>query len=209
MAYREPLQAVETGVVLDPRDIMVNFNELAREVNGHIDRDNLVTGAVTSAKIATQEIVYLFDNPVEGSPVYTVAAGATGQWEDITDMSKTVTLPGGDLIVDTDVNFTWSEGTYSEKCQFRTLVNGVQIAETGWFQIRREQTVANMTGSAVITAGSNTVSVQVRAWRDPYYHMSDVNNGLNKAATSTYNIAYTLNTITITAGNIVGLVRAR
>jgi hypothetical protein len=66
-----------------------------------------------------------------------------------------------------------------------------------------------MTGSAVITAGSNTVSVQVRAWRDPYYHMSDVNNGLNKAATSTYNIAYTLNTITITAGNIVGLVRAR
>lgn len=209
MAYREPLQAVETGVVLDPRDVMVNFNELAREVNGHIDRDNLVTGAVTSAKIATQEIVYLFDNPVEASPVYTVAAGATGQWEDITDMSKTVTLPGGDLIVDTDVNFTWSEGTYSEKCQFRTLVNGVQIAETGWFQIRREQTVANMTGSAVITAGSNTVSVQVRAWRDPYYHMSDVNNGLNKAATSQYNITYTLNTITITAGNIVGLVRAR
>lgn len=210
MAHREPLQALETGVVLDPRDVMQNFNELAREINGNIDRDNLQTGAVTGSKLESEGVVMVFDNPQEGSPLHTIAVGSTGQWENITGMSVTDTVDDGEIIVDADVNYEWAGATQSnQKCQFRTLVNGVQIAETGWGHTNRLKTVHSMTGSWPVVAGSVTVQVQGRAWNDPWYHLGDVNNGRNTSATKAFNLSYTLDALNIVAGNIVCVVRKR
>ena len=211
MAWRWLAQAVEEGVVVDPRDFVRNENELAQEFGGYFDRDNVGPEQVTPAKPVAQAFVLATSNPQEGSPLQTLPAGQTGIWVEITDMTTTADVREGEVIVDADVSCNAGSAYISRNnlWQARMTINGVPCAYTGWVQFNRLQTCVSMTGSAPVQTGSVSVQVQVRMWGAPFYHLTDLNNGVDWAVLFNYNLTQSTGDLQVLAGNVVIINRIR
>lgn len=212
MAWRWIPQAIETGVVTDPRDLVRNQAEFAGEFNGHIDRDNVLAAQVTSGKPQIQALVAAGHNPQAGAPLQTIAAGQTGEWTDIATMQTSVTTDDGEIIVDADVSSQWT-GTGgsagNEKREFRLLANGIPIAHTGWVHEARLIYGASMTGSAPTFKGTTLLQVQIRVWVDPAAGLTNLVHGLAWGVAYTANPMFTLSPVDILAGNVCWVHRKR
>lgn len=210
MAWVWQEQALESGVVVDPRDFTRNQAVFAGEFNGHIDRDNVGEGAVTSGKPVVKGIVEVFSNPQSGSPLQQIAAGQSGAWHVISSATTTVDTEDGEVIVDADVNAQWETyGVRNNKWACQLVVNGIPIANTGWTHLNRMSTVQSMTGSAVVTKGQTTIQVLVRTWADAWTEIAEMNAGTAPANTRDLNEGYTTFYLNIVAVNVCGVHRKR
>lgn len=205
MAHRTPTQPVETGVVVDPRDVMDDFNTLVQEMNGYLDGNNVGYLQVTAAKIANEAFVYLFDNP-QAAINQTIPQGDAGVWSDVTLLSTTIDVDDGEVQADAHINVTNVVAVpHHEKCAAQLIINGVVVGVTGWVHQSRIKTVLFMTGSLPVPAGTATISVQVRHWSDVWVLIDDVNNGTgNPSTVQAYNPAYTQHDLVVASGNVVG-----
>jgi hypothetical protein len=214
MAWRILAQAIESGVVVDPRDVVRNESELAQELAGLLDRDNVGLTQVTPAKPVAQAFVAAGSNPQSGAPLQTLLAGQSGIWTEFSSISVTPTLSDGEVIVDADVcasavmTAPWT-GAGAERWQARLLINGATVAYTGWTSFARLQTTVSMTGSAPVTTGTCAIQVQVRAWTAPIWSIPSF--GIGKDTTNTFanNPIYTGYDLQLLAGNIVWVNRKR
>lgn len=217
MAWTYIEQAIESGVVVDPRDIDACLAGLAGEMNGHLDRDNMSGEAVDEDKIQDQALVSIGDNQQYdgGASLQTIPDHQTGQWIVLSDLTESVTTSDGELIVDADANLKWEiPGTVGDsssnyKFEMRLLVDGNPIAHTGWCHHRRPRTGQSLTGSIPVAAGTHTIEVQIRAWSDPWYLLTNINNGTQIANTKASNFGYTDRDIDLLAGNVVWVHRKR
>lgn len=190
MAWRWIPQAIETGVVTDPRDLVRNQAEFAGEFNGHIDRDNVATSGLSVGKFEPYALVSVEWSKVIGAPLQTITEGAGGAWVNLVDDAATTNLGAGlpaeidvedgELIIDAQIcgGFDYSAAAaFNQKWSSRLLVNGLAIAHTGWSHESRKRTVQSMTGSATVVRGQAVISLQIRAWSDLYFHLSAYSNG--------------------------------
>lgn len=208
MAWRWTAQAIESGVVVDPRDFTRNQAEYAGEFNGRLDRDNVAEGAVTAAKPVVKSIVEVFSNPQSGSPLQQIPDGQAGQWHVITAATTTVDTEDGEIIVDADVNAQWEAYSVgNEKWACQLVVDGLPIAQTGWTHVGRLMTSQSMTGRAVVSKGQTTIQILIRTWSDPWTGLPAMNNGTAPAATYSQNSGYTIMYLDILAANVCGVHR--
>ena len=210
MAWVWQEQVLETGVVVDPRDYTRNQAVLAGEFNGHLDRDNVGEGAVTSGKPVVKGIVEVFSNPQSGAPLQQIAAGQSGAWHTITSATTTLDTEDGEVIVDADVNAQWEAYSVgNEKWACRLVVNGLTVANTGWTHIARLSTVQSLTASAPVTKGQTTIQLLIRTWNDPWTGIPAMNAGTAPATTYSQNSGYTVRYLNILAANVCGVHRKR
>lgn len=209
MAWRWTAQAIESGVVVDPRDFTRNQAEYAGEFNGRLDRDNVAEGAVTAAKPVVKSIVEVFSNPQSGSPLQQIAAGQSGAWHVITAATTTLDTEDGEVIVDADINVQTAAfvGTGNEKWACQLVVDGLPIAQTGWTHRGRTMTSQSMTGRAVVSKGQTTIQILMRVWEDPWRNVAEMNNGTAPSSTYTLNDGYTNAAYDILAVNVCGVHR--
>lgn len=209
MAWRWLAQAVEDGVVVDPRDFVRNENELAQEFGGYFDRDNVGPEQITPAKPVAQAFVIADGSHATGSPLQTLGAGQSGAWTEITSVTVTPDLEDGEVIVDGDVACQTTLTTPTSKWQIRLLVNGYPVAYSGWVSFARRSTCVSVTGSMPIVTGSVAIQLQIRAWTDPQYHLTDLRNGDDTVNVQLYNPTTTFVDLSIVAANIVYVNRRR
>ena len=110
MAWATAQQYLWAAQTLDPRDLGVNINELGREVNGFIDRDNIQTSAVTSAEVALGtfnklQTLYLYGSYV--TPAMTLDALNVWPWTNLGLTPTSFTTEDGTLVVDAYVAYGW------------------------------------------------------------------------------------------------------
>lgn len=213
MAWQHQTQAVETGVVTDPRDFILNVDTYAREMNGFLDRDNFAAAAVTSAKIGVQELVAVTSNPygTYGTVVVQTIGTSAGQWIEVSSAQTLVTVDDGELIVDADVNVeTVPTLQNNEKWRTKLTIDGVDVAFTDWVQIMRGLTCVSLTGSAPVVTGTSTVQVFIQYYADAWRYLTDLANGTNVAGnTFDSNPMTTLGSVSVWTGNVVPVNRKR
>ena len=213
MAWQHQTQAVETGVVTDPRDFILNVDAYAREMNGFLDRDNFAAAAVTSAKIGVQELVAAGQNPYGdyGGAIVQAISGGAGQWTEVSAAQTTITVDDGEMIVDADIviKSTLLGATYGEKWRTRLTIDGVDVAFTDWVSLTRTMTGVSLTGSAPVTTGTSVVQVFVQHYVDPNRLLTDLANGTNGTATFAQNPTTTGGTLDVITGNVVWVNRKR
>lgn len=179
MAQVQLVQYLFDGVVLDPRDVMDNANVLARELNGFVDKDNVGEAQVGAAEVATgtfntcgmTEATVFADS---------LAVGETGQWHDITELTTTVTTDDGRLTFDGWANYAVSSvftANAQPAIEFRLLIDGQVVAETGWISLFREKGVVLLVGSIAVDAGSHVGVLQWRSYGKPYRDVSALASG--------------------------------
>lgn len=194
MGQRYRMGYQENGDIIDPSFWVQDNNELAGEVNGGIDRDNL-----PSATIAQDEIV------AGAFTTVTLYGSSTGYAPDIT----TATWQGGtgnnasgifyitmeecevDCVIDVHVaiNWTWSgagvasynaaQPWEADAIEFRLLIDGVEVCVAGPFEDVHDRYATFLTGQLVVTAGFRTIAVECLPARRRY-------EGLAITGTTTY-----------------------
>lgn len=214
MAWRWIPQAIETGVVTDPRDLVRNQAEFAGEFNGRLDRDNVTTANVTADRVQAKALVEAGELILEAADVQAIPAHQTRGWIAVTALTDTITVTDGDLIVDADVNTQWDMSALpnprgNEKHILRLLVGGIPIAHSGWSHINRTMTTVSLTGSLSVVTGPVAVSVEISLWADPWYNLTALNNGSNIGNTFLFNYYETLHPLSILAGRLVWVNRKR
>lgn len=213
MAWEHSTQAVEPGVVTDPRDFIANVDTYARAMAGFLDRDNFQAGAVTSAKIGVKEIVAAENGPygTYGTVVVQTIGSSAGQWAEVTSARRSVSVEDGEVIVDADVNVeTVPTLQNNEKWRTMLTIDGVDVAYTDWVQVMRGLTCVSLTASAPVVTGTCTVQVFIQYYADPWRYLTDLANGTNVAGnTFTSNPMTTLGSVSIWTGNTVVVNRRR
>lgn len=211
MAWRFHTQAVETGVVTDVRDFMLNVDAYAREMAGFLDRDNFQTGAVTSAKIGVKELVSVTQNAYGtwGTAVVQTITGGAGQRIEVASAQTSVSVEDGELIVDADVIIESTPGGYGEKWRAILVVDGSDIAFTDWVYIKRTLTGVSLTNSIPVVTGTSVVQLFIQFYADAARLLTDLSNGKNNANTFDQNPLTTTGSLGVWTGNVVAVNRKR
>lgn len=212
MAWRYDEQVVETGVVVDPRDLMLNVDGYAREMNGFLDRDNVGVGQVTSAKIANLSLLFAGSNPQGdgylGGAVIQSLGASCGQWVEITSLQKSLGVNDGEVIVDADVNVETAPGIlltapYNNKWRAKLVVDGVPIAHTDWVHEVRRMTTVSMTGSLPVITGTAIAQVFIQNYAEPWTLITAITHGRGQKDTYRANPLITSIALDVWTGNIV------
>lgn len=214
MAWTYEADRFDTGEVVDPRPVMRLFNRLAGEMNGHWDRDNTPRGLLTKDKLAVKALVEA-GYYVDGSAVVNLPAGQTGGWVSVSTATRTLTCDSdGYLRVSASLPFYWgnvlaANTKYNEKAQFRLMINGLQVAVSGWHHWANYYDAVRLVGGAPVTAGSAVVTPQVRIYASPFSGTTDITNGSVTTALATANNSTTYHEITVSTGVITHTFRKR
>lgn len=190
MAWRWEEDRFDAGDVADPRPVMRLFNGLAGEINGHLDRDNIPTGILTKDELDTQAI--RADGNEADYPTVVLPKYQTGGWTTVD--TKTVTCDyDGALRVSASVNYEWTVSPTDEsnnKVQFRLMINGAQVAVSGFAHHRRIKSSVRLVGFAPVASGSSVIVVQVKTYGALWTHIDDIRNGDMTGYTDNYNSSW-------------------
>lgn len=212
MAWVYDDQYIDTDDVVDPRDLMVNVNRYAGEINGRLDRDNIPHRVLVRSKWPTGTFIVTASFPQIGptvlgvvQPLQTISAAQTGTWLTITDSVNSVTTDDGAVKVTADVNCYWP-GTVqavNDKAEFRLLINGQVAASSGWYTAARTAFVCTLVGTAPTVSGTTNIEVQVRVYAAPFTKIDDMGNGINVPANQLLNPPYSTYDLLIYAVNVL------
>jgi hypothetical protein len=178
--YRHNYQ--ETGDIIDPSFFVLDNNELAGEVNGSMDRDNLpastiaqneiVAGAFTTVTAYGSETSFAPDITITGWQGGT-ANNAFGIFYITTEECEV------DCVVDVHVSLAWRwanaaasfNAAYpweADTIEFRLLVDGIEVCRAGPFEDVHDRYATFLMGQLVVTAGFRTIAVECLAARRQY-----------------------------------------
>lgn len=219
MAWQHQTQAVETGVVTDPRDFILNVDTYAREMNGFLDRDNFAAAAVTSAKIGVKEIVSVGDNPYGewGTAVVQTILGGAGQRTEVALAQTSAAVEDGEIIVDMDITiagnpavpaFPYPDG-FGEKWRVVLVIDGAEVGFTDWVSIMRELTNVSLTSSVPVVTGTTVIQTFVQYYIEATYNLSWIAQGTFPSQTFASNPMTTTGTLGVWTGNTVWVNRKR
>lgn len=204
MSWNFPDQYVATGDTVDPRDLAVNVNRYAGEINGHMDRDNVPAGILVRTKWPTGTFIVPGSNP-SGATLQQLGPNETGTWITITDSQNSVQTDDGALKVTGQVNFFWVLLTTvnNDKLEFRLLINGQVAASSGWYTQGRPRGVCRLVGTGPTTTGTTAVEMQWRIYAAPITKIDDITNGVTVAASQLLNPSYAVNSVIAQAVNVL------
>lgn len=185
MAWVHAPQYLWAGTTTDPRELMGNVFELAREPNGFTDRDNLGESVVGVAEVVTGTFNTLgsteYDYDVSPSSDFDLVDGETGAWREVTAITTNVTCVDGRLLAELWGCYrTYGVGfpAYQTVYEFRLLIDGVPVAESGWISFHRNKTSFHLIGSAPVDVGTHTISLQWRGYGKPHEGITNIANGI-------------------------------
>lgn len=186
MAWTYEMDRFDSGDVADPRPVMRVFNGLAGEMNGHWDRDNVPSQILTKDKLAAKAIIAV-GNTTNDTPVTTLPPGQSGGWSTVDIATTTITCDyDGALRVSASLNhYVTLDPTlirYNDKYQFRMMINGQQVAISGWYASAHTRTSCRLVGLSSVSSGSTVVTIQARAWAAPFVYLSNITNGIGLSA---------------------------
>ena len=166
MAWRYRERDFESGDILDPRDWNLNWEGLAEEMNGNMDRDNVGAGEIGTAQLGNTALDYA--EATLGTSAATVDDPESPGWRLIDDMEK-------DLSVDSD------EGVACELCvqvsadnvpsgsdpdahlyHVRLTLGGFVVAESGPISMVHTEYCVYICGTGLAVSGSNTLRGEIR-----------------------------------------------
>lgn len=170
--YRHNYQ--ETGDIIDPLFWVLDNNEMAGEVNGGMDRDNLAQADIAQAEIVDDSFVSVSSasSTTNYAPDTTVttwqggtATGASGIFY-VTNVECKV-----DCVFDVRVHVSWQwSGAnasytatpywYADTITFRLLVDGIEVCQAGPFEDMHDRYGTYLMGQLIVTAGFRTIAVE-------------------------------------------------
>lgn len=205
MSWNFPDQYVATGDTVDPRDLAVNVNRYAGEINGHMDRDNVPAGILVRTKWPTGTFIVPGSNPSGGSTLQQLGPNETGTWITLTGSQNNVQTDDGAIKVTGQANYFWAglAAACNNKLEFRLLVNGLVVASSGWYLQARFRATCRLVGIAPTTTGTTTIEMQWRAYASPITKIDDIANGVFVGANQLVNPPYTSDIAALYAVNVL------
>ena len=169
MAWVYARRYLHPKVALDPRDLMDNVNEYAREWNGFWDRDNIPEEFIAKADLNKNTFNKLDTTPM--TTRVTIPAGGSGGWTDLDELTTPVECVDGAMVVDVHVNRRvecygadlWRSSM--DNVEMQLLVDGCVIAQTGWINAARLKSQIWLSGYSPVGAGTRTITVQVQTYQ--------------------------------------------
>lgn len=204
MSWDFPEQYVATGDTVDPRDLAVNVNRYAGEINGHMDRDNVPAGILVRTKWPTGTFIVPGSNPSGVGTLQQLGPNETGTWTTLTGSQNNVQTDDGAIKVTGQANFYWAIGYLNnDKVEFRLLINGQVAASSGWYTPARFRTTCRLVGVGPTTTGTTAIEMQWRAYAGPVTKIDDITNGVLVGASQLLNPPYTLTPVVLAALNVL------
>lgn len=161
MSLRYRVERAEEGAIVDPSPTNLNENELAAEINGHLDRHNLVAGGVGASSINVGTFTTLGSD--WSTTDFTVDATTTAP-QTVHSVTFSVTQ---DCQIEVDWSATWTNlvyvivPTYAAAMCFEVRINGQIVAMSGWLYIAYNSNSVALNGTAPVQAGTVTITVTV------------------------------------------------
>lgn len=179
MAQRYRMNYLESGDVIDPTPWVLDNNELAGEVNGGLDRENLAEGDIVRSEI----VAWTFTrHGIRASSTTFTADGATVAWQggnnnDANGIFAVTVTCAEDCLLHAEMTLTagWirppapapassysvgTDGWTVDTVQIQLCIDGVAVATSGYYDDWNYLFSAALVGSAVVTAGQHIISVQ-------------------------------------------------
>ena len=211
MAWTYESDRFASGEVVDPRPVMRLFNRLAGEINGHLDRDNVPRGLLTKDELEVGALRE--DGSVNGYTPIQLFAYQGGSWTDIgTGATATPTITSDSIIrVVGCVNYSWFVGSlqYNSRVQFRLMINGAQVAISGWLHNAHAKSSAKLIGISPVPAGPSTITLQIRTYGAVWTHIDDIRNGITTTGAYTDNPSYAIHPMFVLAAGLTYTIRKR
>jgi hypothetical protein len=202
MGQRYRFTFTENGDVLDPSQWVEDNNELASEFNGYLDRDNFARNDIAQTEIQVGAFTEVFANGYGAS--YTPDKDTLG-WQGGAGVNangiylQSVPCPVDCLLViEVSLSWIWANAGVSSKTgagptgapwtvstfatdtiQFRVLVDGVEVARSGFFDDTHQYYGTFLVGDAVVTSGAHRVSVECAVGRRRWEGLSQRGSNTN------------------------------
>lgn len=173
----------ENGDIVDPTGWVLDNNELAGEVNGSLDRDNIPASTIVQAEIVGisanggpfTSIFYRWSDTAY-APTYTTTAWQGGTGNGVNGIFSYTVTADEDCVLVVEMDTEWATGAFhgggpvdwpriSDTMQLRITVDGIVIAQSGYLPILHLKQIAYATyliGSGVVVAGDHDIRVEVQ-----------------------------------------------
>jgi hypothetical protein len=197
VAYIYPEQHFKSGEAMDPRDFNRNAGQYASEMS-QLDRDNLQTASVTSAKL--KDFVYTEHSsasPVKRSwigPCNAFTVWQTGDTQTISDVEMslieidqlggTISTLDSVLVVELSMTLNATLDSVSTATvdhhhfQVYLEVDGIRIDTTGEVACFAAKNTVYLCGSVPVGAGDHSIKTRIRGWAyDPNTDVAEEFNG--------------------------------
>lgn len=159
MSLRFRVERAEEGAVADPSPTNLNENELAAEINGYLDRHNLIAQGVGAASINVGTFTTLGSDFSVADLVLDLTTTAP---QTVHDVTITVTQ---DCQIEVDWSGTWTTTVTStplaDCCIFDLSINGRSVATTGPIYLGYDSNSTSLNGSLPVQAGTVELRVSV------------------------------------------------
>ena len=164
--YRE--RYFESGDILDPRDWNLNWESYVAEMNGLMDRDNVLADSIGTAQLANTTLDYA-EASLSTSADATLSLTSTA-WQMIPDMAVSLTTTSDEAVcceISVQVTFTRLPGTSSTRedahlYYIRMTMGGSVVAESGPLCVVHIQNCVYLCGTAFLTSGANALRGEIR-----------------------------------------------
>jgi len=182
--YRHNYQ--ETGDIIDPLFWVLDNNEMAGEVNGGMDRDNLAQADIAQAEIVNDAFTALeaLGSATGYTPETTITSWQGGTGNDAAGIFNITTVECPvDCLLDVRVTLTWQwagpnwswSATYpveADTIEFRLMIDGIEVGRAGPFEDAHDRYATYLMGQRVVTAGFRVISVECLVARRRYEGLS-------------------------------------
>jgi hypothetical protein len=176
MAQRYRQEPVQSGDVLDPVIWNENHAEFAAEFNNALDRDNLPVASITEEMIVPRNFNRIDSDgfSTSGGVNVFVSDMSRADWQRTDGFGLRIAEFEFEADVDSltisefGCNHLWTDwatlsGTPPEdQARFRIVMDGIPVAETGWYSSNRERESVYLVGAVPIVAGRHTAWVEVQ-----------------------------------------------
>lgn len=167
MTHRHRQDYIENGAIASPDPWNRNQREFAAEHNGMLDRDNLPKVAVDYGRMQDNCCNRLeSDNYDDSAGDSSVINGYTTEWQkgdtNVLGNVEFFAEDDGDLVVEFGGYAVFSSASYIHVGQFRVVVNGEEVAISGYLSSRRVYDDVYLVGAIPVSAGNVVVEVEGR-----------------------------------------------
>jgi hypothetical protein len=212
MGQRYRQNYYENGDIIDPTGWVLDNSELAGEVNGSLDRDNIAQNTITQADIHTMSTVSSGrDGPFTAVQHFTSTTNYTPENENISWQgagndanglfSKSITAQEDCiLVVEFTVTWAWSGAALSQDAdynadtfQLRVTVDGVVLALSNYFSDEQGHAGTYLIGTTVAVAGVHDVRVEVLCAR-----RAPTDDAITASPTNIYDVTFSTRALCVT-----------
>lgn len=204
MARRYPVERPFDGETLRVEAWNNNHNELAQEFNGYLDRDNFENNGLDDENVIAGSFNEFGSTAVGTDISLTTDTVAWETTDGTTSMPSITKEVDGEALIVAEFSPYWEWQTFDglvepdedteygrqTRCvRFRVLVDGSEVALSGWISSDRERDAMYLVGVAPVSAGRRVVTTEVQR-----AYVNTLNPSYLESPGSTGNIKVLINT---------------